>query len=394
MHIIFLMARYEYWRHVRRRAFVLTAFGMPLFMGVVFGVVYLVARRPPAEKALGIVDHARLITPAALAANDDDQPIALRLQPDEATARQALAAGTIDAVVIVPQDFVQNGALRVVARKALGNDAERQIRAVLRAALVERAPPETRERLREPATLVLRTLNTGREIGADNGLLFLLPYAFAVLFVMTTFTTSGYLLQAIAEEKEGRVMELLATTVSPGQMMAGKIIGLSAVGLTQMLAWVALAALGVGVLVQDWSWFSDVDLPPGVLGWGLLFFVLGYLLFAACYTALGAAVTTPQEAQPLAGPISLLASLPLFLLLPILSQPNGPLAIALSFVPFSAPMTMLMRLPLADVPAWQLAVSATLLAASATGAMWLAARVLRRGMLRYGKRLRLHEIFG
>lgn len=393
MNAIWLMARYEYWRHVRRRAFLFTALGVPLLVFAGFGVVYVVIARSQIEAQIGVVDQAGLTTGVDPQTLDVERLIPLARFGDEQVARQALAAHAIDAYVVIPQDYVQTGKVRAVAPRRLTNTAQNEMRALLRAGLLLRAPAAARERLLDPSDLVLRTLDGGREIRADNALLFVLPYAFAVLFVMTTFTTSGYLLQAIAEEKEGRVMELLATTVAPEQMMAGKILGLSAVGLTQMLAWIVIIALGVLLGIQDRSWLEGVQLPWSVLLWAVLYFLLGYLLFAACYTALGAAVPTPQEAQPLAAPISLLASLPLFLLLPILSQPNGMLAIVLSLLPFSAPMTMLMRLPLAEIPAWEIAASVLLLTAAVVGAMWLAARVLRRGMLRYGKRLTLREIF-
>lgn len=393
MNKIVQMARYEYWRHVRRRSFLWTALGVPLLMFAGFGLIYLVASRSPLERQLGMVDQAQVTNNIQVDHLNVSRRIPITRYPNEAAARQALDSGVIDAYVVIPQDYMETGNVRAVAPKRLTGSAESQIRAMLRAGLLSRTPEATRTRLLDPADLVLRTMDGGREIGATNGLLFLLPYAFAVLFVMTTFTTSGYLLQAIAEEKEGRVMELLATTVSAEQMMAGKIIGLSAVGLTQMLAWVVIITAGLLIAIGDVSWLEGVQLPWSMLGWSFGYFLLGYFLFAACYTMLGAAVTSPQEAQPLATPLSLLASLPLFLLLPILSQPNGTLAVILSLVPFSAPMTMLMRLPLAEIPTWELITSLLILAASVIGTMWLAARVMRRGMLRYGKRLSLREIF-
>jgi len=125
-----------------------------------------------------------------------------------------------------------------------------------------------------------------------------------------------------------------------------------------------------------------------------VYFILGYLLIGACYAAVGAAVTTPQEAQPLVTPVSLLALAPLFLVVVILSQPNGLVATILSLIPFSSPVTMLLRLPIADVPAWQIAITLVLLVITVSGAMVLAGRVMRLGLLNYGKRLSLREMFG
>lgn len=189
-------------------------------------------------------------------------------------------------------------------------------------------------------------------------------------------------------------MEVLATTVNPAHMMAGKIIGLCGVGISQMLIWIALGVVGVLAFARGAAWAADLQLPWSTLGLSLLFFGLGYLLIAACYATIGAAVTSPQEAQPFAAPISLLTLSPMMLMIAILAQPNGTLATVLSLIPFSAPITMLMRLPLADVPAWQIATSLALLAVSTIAIVLLSARVMRLGMLRYGKRLSLGELLG
>jgi ABC-2 type transport system permease protein len=139
---------------------------------------------------------------------------------------------------------------------------------------------------------------------------------------------------------------------------------------------------------------SGFALPWSVVAAAMVYFLLGYLLIAGCYAAAGAAMASPQEAGMLLGPVSFLSVLPLMLLGVIIGQPNGAVATAFSLIPFTAPMAMLMRLSLADVPAWQVATSLVILALAAAGAIWLAARVMRLGMLRYGKRLNLREVWG
>jgi ABC-2 type transport system permease protein len=242
--------------------------------------------------------------------------------------------------------------------------------------------------------LSLRTLVNGREVRSTNLLLFLLPYIFALIFFVTTFTTSGFLLQSVAEEKEDRVIEIVATTVSPTQLMAGKIIGLTSVGLTQVSIWIGLAALAALAFVRPFPSLGSLQLPWTVLGLGLLYFLLGYLLIAACYAAAGAIVTTAQEAQTLVTPLSMLGIAPLMLVNVILTQPNGTLARIFSLIPFSAPMTMLLRLPVADVPSWQVALSLLTLALAAFGAVLLSARALRMSMTHPGRRLTLRDLAG
>lgn len=391
MRKILAVARYEYTRHVRRRAFVLTAFGVPLSIVALIGLLVFVISRSGID-SLGLVDQSGITGTVNIAALERRNPVPVQRFGDEAAARAALEAGDVDVVAVVPADYLASGKVRSIGPRGLGDRGESQLAAILRAGLLEQAPAATRERLDDPSVVTLRTLD-GREVAADSVLLFAVPYVLAVLFMLTTFTTSGYLLQAVAEEKENRVMEILATTLSPPQMMAGKILGLSGVAMTQLGAWLLLAAVGTAIWAPDLAWLRGAQFPAAMLGWSLLFFVLGYFLFAGCYLGIGAAVTNPQEAQPLAAPISLLAAAPFWLLLPILAQPNGPIAVILSLIPFSASITMLMRLPLAEIPPWQLALSLLLLAATTVAAVWLSARVLRRGMLRYGKRLSLREIF-
>ncbi len=394
MRNIWLVARYEYLRHVRRRGFLFVAFGMPLLLVAIFGVIALVALAQEDERQLGLVDQTGRFATVDTSDLGLSRPIPMLTFADESSARAALEQGAIDAYFVIPPDYLATGQVRAVAERPLSGRAERQLRTLLRAGLIADLPPAVRDRVSGQDDLVLRTIDSNREIGADNALLFFVPYAFAMLFIFTAFTTSGYLLQALTEEKENRVMELLATSLSPAQMMAGKITGLSAVGLTQMAVWIGLGAVALLVIGPNLAWIGDLRIPWSLLGLSFVYFLLGYLLIAASYALVGAAVTTPQEAQPLVAPISFVAIAPMFLLLAILSEPNGILAVVLSLIPFSAPMTMLMRLPLADVPLWQIVLSLLLLAAAMAGMMWLAARVMRRGMLRYGKRLSLREIVG
>ncbi len=387
-----LIARYEYGRHIRRRGFLFTAVGVPLLFVAIFGIIALVVSRSGAEQRLGLVDQTGRFAQIDVASLGFRRTIPVEVFADEATARAALDGGSVDAFFVVPADYMDTGEVRAVSRKRISDRAENVVQALLREGLLADAPSASRDRLADPAQLALRTLDGNREVSADNILLFFLPYAFALLFLMTTFTTSGYLLQAVAEEKEDRVIELLATTVAPRHMMAGKIIGLCGVGLTQMLVWIGLTLLGVFTFGREITWFAELQLPWSLLGLSLLYFLLGYLLIAACYATLGAAVTTPQEAQSFAAPISLLALSPMMLIVPILAEPNGTLAVVLSLIPFSAPITMLMRLPLADIPAWQIITSLLILALTTTGVVLLSARVMRLGMLRYGKRLSVRDI--
>jgi ABC-2 type transport system permease protein len=346
------------------------------------------------ETRLGVVDATGQFAAVDVAALDLDETIPTDTFPDEPTARAAFDNGMVDAYIVIPADYLQTGQVRAVGHDDLSDTAEDQIQAVLEQGLIQNVATTYRARLSNPLDLELRTLDTGRAVDDDNILLFLVPYLFAMVFFVTTFTTSGYLLQAIGEEKEDRVMEILATTVRPTEMMAGKILGLYLLGLTQLLVWAAFVAVPAVLLLRNVPQLSGFALPWSVVAAAMVYFLLGYLLISGCYAAAGAAMPTPQEAGMLLGPVSFLSVLPLMLLGVIIGQPNGAVATALSVIPFTAPMAMLMRLSLADVPVWQVATSLVLLVLAAAGAIALAARVMRLGMLRYGKRLNLREVWG
>lgn len=397
MQNIWRIARYEYGRHVRRRGFLFTALGLPFLFAAIIALIFFVISLvvgSGTEARLGLVDQSGQFAAVDVAALDLRETIPTNVFPNEAAARAAFDTGAIDAFVVIPADYLQTGQVRAVAHDDVSETAERQIQAVLRQGLLQTAPAATRARLSDPLELDLRTLDTGRAVDDGNILLFLVPYLFAVVFFVTTFTTSGYLIQAITEEKEDRVIEILATTVRPTEMMMGKVFGLYLLGLTQLAAWAAIIAVPLVVLLRNAPQLSAFQLPWSVLAAAVLYFLLGYLLIAGCYAAAGAAVPSAQEAGMLIGPISFLSVLPLMLIGVILGDPNGLIATVFSLIPFSAPMAMLMRLVLADVPAWQVVTSFVLLALAAAGAIWLAARVMRLGMLRYGKRLNLREVFG
>ena len=413
---ILSITRYEYLRHIRRRGFLFAAFGVPLLIVAVFGIIFLVVSRPEAEQRLGLVDPSGDFAAIDVNALGLRRPSPIQDFADEAAARRAFEDGEIDAYVVIPDDYLQTGAVRAVGRRRLSDQAEETLEALLQG-LLARAPEANRERLVEPDELVLRTLEGGREVGADNLLLFFLPYGFAFLFFTTTFTTSGYLLQAVTEEKEDRVGEILAVTVSPRQMMAGKIIGLSGVGLTQTLIWVGLALLGVFHFADNVSWLAGLQLPwsllglgaiallqlcfwlvlsrgimgagstlgqfslgavaPALWGWLIVYFVLGFLLVGAIMMAFGAVGASIRESGQISGFMTLPVIAPLWFAGVITENPDSMLALVLSLVPITAPVTMILRLVEGTVPFWQLLASVALLALGVIGAIWLAARLFR-----------------
>jgi ABC-2 type transport system permease protein len=206
-------------------------------------------------------------------------------------------------------------------------------------------------------------------------------------------TSSGYLMQAVVEEKENRTMEIIITSVSPVQLMAGKIIGDIAIGLTQLGVWLVFIVLGISIGGRYVSWLQQISLPVEVLALAAVVLAPAFVMFCALTAALGATVTEGREAQQVTGLFSLVIWLPYFFIALLIEHPNSPLALGLSFFPLTAPLTVLLRAGFTEIPGWQLATSSIILVLSAVGSLWLAGRAFRLGMLRYGQRLRLAELF-
>lgn len=393
---LLLVARHEYLRHGRRRGFLLATFGLPLLaLGALALLVFVLANTFQPERALGYVDPAGLVSADGLPAPSDDEPgVPLRPFPDEAAARAALEAGQIDAYAVVPADYAVTGTLTISGPAELTGDGRRSLREALDRGLLLRsgAAPDVAARALDPlGTVEQRTLDgavvdegllAGRIISAVLG---------SLLFAVTVFSSASYLLQALVEEKENRTMEIVTTSISPGQLIGGKTLGLGLLGLTIALVWLLAAALGWAVGASLFAPLRTVVLPPTSLAAAALLLPLGFLLFAGFMVLISAVVPTAQEGQQFAGVVNLLAVLPLMASVVFFTAPNGALATALSLFPLSAPVAMQLRLALGTVPLWQLGLSVVLLAGAAALTVWAATRVFRAGMLRYGKRLSLRD---
>jgi ABC-2 type transport system permease protein len=244
-----------------------------------------------------------------------------------------------------------------------------------------------------PATVTTVTVSGSTVSDAAMAASVLLPFAFTLLFVMSIFITSGYLLQSVTEEKENRVVEILLSSVPSLPLMAGKILGLGAAGLTQVLIWIAVSLAFIPIIGGQVGGLGDLHLSAGVLALGLVYFVLGYLAYGAIFTAIGAIAPGNREAQQYSGFFGFVAVIPLIFSSVFLTDIESPLVWALALIPFTAPATMLMVLTIAPtIPVPMVIcslVSLTLFVALATIA---SARVFRATLLLYGVRPSLRRI--
>ena len=258
----------------------------------------------------------------------------------------------------------------------------------MRVNLLASYPEAVQARLLEGSDITVYDIASRRTFGA-NDITLILPFIGTIFFFIATMSASGYMLQVVADEKENRTMELMLTSITPGQLILGKGMGLLAAALTQLAIYLATALIGLAIARQYVPSLQHATMPWGYVGLMFLYFLPSYVLISAIMVAIGSAVTELQQAQQVAGLLNLVFMSPLFFLIFIFMNPAGLLPTLLSLFPPTAFLTISLRWGLGTVPLWQLLLSWLLLVASAGFMMWAAARIFRVGMLRYGQPLSL-----
>jgi ABC-2 type transport system permease protein len=383
---LWLVARHEYLIAVRRRAFLFGTFGLPVAIAVLMALSIVVTVGHRDSRPVGYVDLAGLFNGEAAASG-------LRSYRDEPEAQAALLEGEIQAFYIVPADYRTSG--RLMLRYGAARPPQEALAAfqpALRSALLAGQPSEVRSLVLRGTDLVLQTADGRRELSRSNILTLLLPFLAGAAFTVATLTSANYMIQAVATEKENRMVEVVSTSMTPLQLMGGKSLGLMALAMTQLALWAGVAAVGLLLLRAVVPGLSGLQIPAQFVGLILLFFLPSYALVAGLMTAIGCAVTEVHQGQQIAGTLNLMFVLPFFFLPLLLANPNEPVLVALTLFPTTAFLTVIMRWAFTDVPLGQLALSWFILVASALVCVWAAARIFRAGMLRYGRSLDLQAL--
>jgi ABC-2 type transport system permease protein len=389
------VAWHEYRQHVFNRRFLLGLLSVPLLVSLMIGLIFLITWMENNSGPIGYVDNSDLLAnplpPPPVEA--PERPIVLQAFTDETSARSALDAGQIQAYYVIPQDYLTTGQLRVVHIKKVQAPSESQFYDFLAVNLLREQDPLVVQRFTTINNIIVRSVDGSREISNNNWFTIIFPMIAGIAFVVAMFTSGGYLMQAMVDEKENRTMEVIITSVSPSQFMTGKIVADISIGLTQIAAWVGFISGAILLTRNEVEILKGIQVSSQTL---LLVFAImlpGFVMVAALMALIGATVAEAREGQQVVGLISLPIWIPYMLTGLLIQNPNSPLAVALSFFPLTGPLTMLIRDGVTIIPAWQIATASAIMLLSAAGAIWLAGRGFRLGMLRYGKRLAWREIF-
>ncbi len=320
-------------------------------------------------------------------------PAELRARLDERVLRDEL-----DGYLVLPRDVLERGEVEYHARNlgdvfTRGQIRNGVVKAVRDARLDERGiSPEVMRAVNQPVRVKATKAGGGAGGEEDRGQGFFLVFGAGFVIYLTILMYGQVILGAVIEEKETRIAEILFSSIRPFALMSGKLIGVSLVALTQFAIWgVALVGLGAYFTAKGMA-VSFPRIPAGVFLYLVLFFLLGYFIYATIYALVGSMVTTSQEGGQLALPIIMLLVVGFYLAFPVIRSPNSPFAFWVSLIPFFAPITMLIRIVSQSPPFWQIALSLGIGFATVALLLWLASRVYRVGMLMYGKRATIPEV--
>ncbi len=407
MRKVWVIARHEYLVNVRRTGFIIMTALVPLLGAVALVVMAFFSGEAtsffqrtfsPEPKKVGVVDGSGIFTPILPEFRQD-----FVLYRDDSDAREALLGKKVSVVLEIPEDYVKTGVVKVLtAGGGLGGEAisdSIRVRAFLVSHLLRNVPTEVRLRAAYPARFVSVTVERGSGKGKETSGPFtmvynlIIPYFLAIFLIITIFVSAGYLLQGIAEEKENRVIEIILSSVSAQELLAGKVIGLGALGLTQVLVWLASVLAFSGGSMALLSVAAPLFASTKVWGLAVVYYVLGFVLYAVSMAALGSLGGNLKESQQISSIFSLLAAVPYMVSGFIVTNPNALAARILSYFPFTAPTMMMMRLPLGPVPAVDVLVSILVIALTIPLVLWAGARLFRVGILMYGKRPGLTEVW-
>jgi ABC-2 type transport system permease protein len=427
--------RREYLQAVRKKMFIVMTFLFPVLMAGAFTVPAIMMSKSLTGRRIAIIDgtgrlreaftHANELPKAPRSAEDamkrsremptpiDTEYVDARASADvDATAKPYLdrmatqdKTHKLDGVLVVPQDALaaENSRMKYYSRSATDFIAQERLssianRAIQRDRLMGRGLSEAEvNKLTSRVDIDSVQLSRTGEQKTGGAANFMVGFILAALVLIPSFVYGLEIMRGIIQEKTDRVVEVLISSMTPAQLLVGKILGVALVGLTQVGVWLLmLAALTAfaGAMIKA---ALDINiaslLHAATFIYFVIFFVLAYLTYVCVYAVAGAVCNSEKEAQQLIAPISMLMMLPWFLMVAIITSPDSSLAVGFSLSPVFGPLTMFVRTLVSEPPAWHVALSIAVSIATICAFFWVTAKIFRVGILSYGKRPTLPELW-
>ncbi|TKG91169.1 ABC transporter permease [Puteibacter caeruleilacunae] len=439
MNKTFIVLQREYLTRVKKKSFILLTFLMPLIMVSFIFVPILLEKVDKKEiQTIAVVDQSGEFQDAF---KDNSYMKFQYVDPGKLEeTRNDLKKNNFYALLQIPANIYTSNEALLFSDRQITMDIERGIRNKLESIMektkrdkliTELSIPDLEKRLASTKTSISinssKISEDGKAQKSSAGLASIIGGITGFLIYMFLIMFGQMVMAGVMEEKSNRIVEVIVSSVKPFQLLVGKIVGIALVGLTQIVMWVILsvglvfvakayfttggdglaeaqnlmaqnAAMG-GEQMQQFSnakaqevfeIISGINFPL-IIGAFVFFFIGGYLLYSSFFGAIGAAVDAQEDAQQFMFPIMLPIIISFMMMISVVRNPDGPLAFWGSMIPLTSPIVMMARIPY-GVPLWELALSMSILLASIVGAIWVAGKIYRTGILMYGKKASWKEL--
>lgn len=437
-----LIFQREYLTRVKKKSFLILTILTPLlFAGIMFLPTYLATKENKEEQKVAVIDRSAVFL-GNLKNSGSTNFIYIKPEDFE-SVKKDFNNSSYYALLEIPQNIITTNKVIVFSKKQINidvknhidNQLEKRLEDIKRAELINRVGiPDLEEQLKNTRTSIsLETIKLGEGGETSKGsteIAMILGYVVGFMIYMFVFIYGGMVMRGVMEEKQNRIVEVIISSVKPIQLMIGKILGIAAVGLTQFLIWVILIG-GLFIGAQSFIFKGDSlkalsetqtqnimmsngpaagmmesvqmskaeEVMTQIAGFNfaeiiiyfLIYFLLGYLLYSSLMAAIASAVDTEEDMNQFMFPIQIPLIASIIILVNVMKNPEGSLAVLFSHIPLTSPVIMMVRIPF-GVPWWEVCISIAILALTTYASIWIAAKIYRTGVLMYGKKLTWKEL--
>ncbi len=414
-----LIIQREYLTRVKKKSFIFATIAVPLGFLLIPVIVMLIASSSLVP-VIGVIDRSGLFV-HQLKSTDNLSFVFIDDSLDSAKAGMLTGEGAVEGILYIPPvdldrvkgiQYYSMKSLSLQSQKILQREIDRILEnhKLLKSGLSE----DLFKKLKSSAPIETIMMTESGERSDSKFIAYGIAYIMGMVMYIAILIYGVMVMNGVVEEKSNRIMEVLVSSVRPTELLFGKITGIGLVGLTQLVIWALIAAVSLGVtsglasesfsgtttsmssqeseqMLTALKNIGEVDFTGLLLGF-IVFFLGGYFLYAALYAAVASAVNDSGDIQSLSLPVTIPVIFAFIVMNVAINDPHGPLAFWCSMIPFTSPIVMMGRIPF-GVPWWELALSVLLLAAGFAGAVWMAAKIYRTGILMYGKKPSFRELF-
>lgn len=416
MNKLLLIVQREYMSLVARKSFIVITLLVPFLIVIIAAIPAIISELNSASTSIEtvtVIDETGKLS-GVITDNDQFRFIPLKGEPGTTDVKRFFdqSGESMSALVVIPADVLDSAKVNIYSKSTANMALVNHVTDCLNDTLTSvkasaMGVPGLGKMMREAQVDVdvcsVKLADDGSESEASTTAAMVLGMVLAFITYMFVLTYGAMIMNSVIEEKTNRIVEVIVSSCKPFQLMMGKIIGVALVGLTQFAIWAVIIAVAAGALGVALA--SDTPLAQvpelvsavqsvnlaGILACFLVYFLGGYLLYASLFAGFGSAVDQASDASQFTMPIMIVMMVALYAGIGCMENPNGTFALWCSMIPFTSPIVMMVRLPY-DVPLWQIAVSVTLLFATAMAMVWLSGRIYRVGILRYGRKFNFKDI--